>query len=68
MDTAGFVALIAARNRSGLVFGGGAGGLPPAWRPCRPAISLPMTFPHELARAMLANRFIAPLPFVAIPT
>lgn len=37
---------------------GGAGGLPPAWRPKADLLlSLsPMTYPHELARAMLAEQ------------
>jgi len=37
---------------------GGADGLPPAWRPRADLLlSLsPMTFPHELARAMLAEQ------------
>jgi len=37
---------------------GGADGLPPEWRPNADLLlSLsPMTFPHELARAMLAEQ------------
>ncbi len=61
MDTAAFVALVRQAEMDGrdLVFlVGGAGGLPPAWRtPGATPISLsPMTFPHELARAMLAEQ------------
>jgi len=61
MDTRGFVALIAQSEMEGrdLVFVvGGADGLPPAWR-ARADLLLalsPMTFPHELARAMLAEQ------------
>ena len=57
----GFVALIAQSEMEGrdLVFVvGGADGLPPAWR-ARADLLLalsPMTFPHELARAMLAEQ------------
>jgi 23S rRNA (pseudouridine1915-N3)-methyltransferase len=61
LDTAGFVALMgrAETEARDLVFVvGGAEGLPPAWRPRADLLlSLsPMTFPHELARAMLAEQ------------
>ena len=61
MDTAAFVALIARAQMEGrdLVFIlGGADGLPPDWRPRADLLlSLsPMTFPHELARVMLAEQ------------
>ena len=61
MDTAAFVALVSRAEMEGrdLVFiVGGADGLPPAWR-SRADLLLtlsPMTFPHELARAMLAEQ------------
>lgn len=61
MDTRGFVALVSQAELDGrdLVFVvGGADGLPPAWR-SRADLLLalsPMTFPHELARAMLAEQ------------
>lgn len=61
MDTAAFVALISQAEMQGrdLVFVvGGAEGLPAAWRD-RADILLSlsrMTFPHELARAMLAEQ------------
>jgi 23S rRNA (pseudouridine1915-N3)-methyltransferase len=61
MDTATFVALISRAEMEGrdLVFiVGGADGLPPVWR-TRADLLLtlsPMTFPHELARAMLAEQ------------
>jgi 23S rRNA (pseudouridine1915-N3)-methyltransferase len=61
MDTAGFVALVSQAEMEGrdLVFVvGGADGLPPAWRArADNLLSLSrMTFPHELARAMLAEQ------------
>ncbi|MFZ0591824.1 MAG: 23S rRNA (pseudouridine(1915)-N(3))-methyltransferase RlmH [Bryobacteraceae bacterium] len=61
MDTAEFVALIENAERHGrdIVFlVGGHEGLPPAWKPRADLLlSLsPMTFPHELARAMLAEQ------------
>jgi len=61
MDTAGFVALVSQAEMQGrdLVFVlGGADGLPPEWR-LRADVLLSlsrMTFPHELARAMLAEQ------------
>jgi 23S rRNA (pseudouridine1915-N3)-methyltransferase len=61
MDTPAFVALISQSERDArdLVFVvGGADGLPPAWR-SRGDLLLalsPMTFPHELARVMLAEQ------------
>jgi len=61
MDTAAFVAYVsrAETEARDLVFVvGGADGLPPAWRPRADLLlSLSaMTFPHELARAMLAEQ------------
>jgi 23S rRNA (pseudouridine1915-N3)-methyltransferase len=61
LDTAGFVELLelARREARDLVFlVGGHDGLPPEWR-LRADLLLslsPMTFPHELARAMLAEQ------------
>ena len=61
MDTAAFVALVSRAEMEGrdLVFVvGGADGLPPDWR-ARADLLLSlsrMTFPHELARAMLAEQ------------
>ena len=61
LDSAGFAALLekAEREARDLVFVlGGADGLPPEWRP-RAGLLLslsPMTFPHELARVMLAEQ------------
>ena len=61
MDTAAFVALVSQAEMQGrdLVFVlGGADGLPPEWR-LRADVLLSlsrMTFPHELARAMLAEQ------------
>jgi len=61
MDTAAFVALISQAEMEGrdLVFVvGGADGLPADWR-ARADVLLSlsrMTFPHELARAMLAEQ------------
>jgi len=61
MDSAGFVQAIdrAAREAQDLVFLiGGHDGLPPEWKPRADlllSLSL-MTFPHELARAMLAEQ------------
>jgi 23S rRNA (pseudouridine1915-N3)-methyltransferase len=61
MGTAAFVALVSQAEFEGrdLVFAvGGADGLPAAWR-ARGATLLSlsrMTFPHELARAMLAEQ------------
>lgn len=61
MDTTGFVALIsqAEREARDLVFVvGGADGLPAAWRGRADLLLAlsPMTFPHELARVMLAEQ------------
>jgi 23S rRNA (pseudouridine1915-N3)-methyltransferase len=60
-DSAGFISLIGEAERNGrdIVFlVGGHDGLPPAWKPRADLLlSLsPMTFPHELARAMLAEQ------------
>lgn len=60
-DSADFVKLVAAAEQTGqdLVFlVGGHDGLPPAWKPRADLLlSLsPMTFPHELARIMLAEQ------------
>ena len=61
MDTAAFVALVSQAEMEGrdLVFVvGGADGLPPDWRDRADVLlSLSrMTFPHEMARAMLAEQ------------
>ena len=61
MDSAAFARLIAKGEMEGrdLVFAiGGHDGLPPAWKPRGDVLlSLSaMTFPHELARAMLAEQ------------
>jgi 23S rRNA (pseudouridine1915-N3)-methyltransferase len=61
MDSAGFVAMVKRAEDEGqdLVFLiGGHDGLPPEWKPRADLLlSLsPMTFPHELARAMLAEQ------------
>ncbi len=61
LDSAGFIALVerAEREARDLVFVvGGADGLPPGWSERADLLlSLsPMTFPHELARAMLAEQ------------
>jgi 23S rRNA (pseudouridine1915-N3)-methyltransferase len=61
MDSAGFVSLMAAAEQTGrdVVFLiGGHDGLPPLWKPKADLLlSLSaMTFPHELARAMLAEQ------------
>ena len=60
-DSAQFVDLIARAEREGrdhVFVIGGHDGLPDAWRPRADLLlSLsPMTFPHELARAMLAEQ------------
>ena len=61
MDSAGFISLISTDENSArdIVFlVGGHDGLPPAWR-TRADLLLSfslMTFPHELARAMLAEQ------------
>jgi 23S rRNA (pseudouridine1915-N3)-methyltransferase len=60
-DSAAFISLIEQSEREGrdLVFlVGGHDGLPAAWKPRADVLlSLsPMTFPHELARAMLAEQ------------
>jgi len=61
LDSAGFIALVerAEREARDLVFViGGADGLPPGWSERADLLlSLsPMTFPHELARVMLAEQ------------
>lgn len=61
LDSAAFAQLVATGERHGqdlLFLVGGAEGLPPAWRPRADLLlSLSaMTFPHELARAMLAEQ------------
>jgi len=61
MDSAAFTKLIEQAERQGqeIVFLiGGHDGLPPAWKPRADLLlSLsPMTFPHELARALLAEQ------------
>jgi len=61
LDTAAFVSIVSQAEMQGrdLVFVvGGADGLPPDWRNRGDLLlSLsPMTFPHELARAMLAEQ------------
>ena len=61
MDSGAFAGLISKAEMEGrdLVFVvGGHDGLPPGWRPRADLLlSLsPMTFPHELARAMLAEQ------------
>lgn len=60
-DSAAFTALVGkaeAEARDLVFLVGGADGLPPEWRPKADLLlSLsPMTFPHELARAMLAEQ------------
>ena len=61
MDSAGFTALLSTAEREGrdLVFVvGGHDGLPPGWagRADRLLSLSPLTFPHELARVMLAEQ------------
>lgn len=61
LDTAAFVSLVSGAEQSArdlLFLLGGHDGLPPEWRPRADLLlSLsPMTFPHELARAMLAEQ------------
>lgn len=61
LDSAGFIQLVerAEQEAQDLVFLlGGHDGLPAAWKPRADLLlSLsPMTFPHELARAMLAEQ------------
>jgi 23S rRNA (pseudouridine1915-N3)-methyltransferase len=61
MNSAQFVAMVGKAEMEGrdMVFViGGHDGLPPAWKPKADLLlSLsPMTFPHELARAMLAEQ------------
>lgn len=61
LDSAGFIAMLERAEREGqdLVFViGGHAGLPPEWKPRADLLLAlsPMTFPHELARAMLAEQ------------
>ncbi len=61
MDSAGIVRLVEKAEMEGrdlLFLIGGADGLPPAWKPRADLLlSLSrMTFPHELARAMVAEQ------------
>lgn len=61
MDSAGFISLVQKSEEEGrdlLLLVGGHDGLPPAWKPRADLLlSLSaMTFPHELARAMLAEQ------------
>ncbi|MBV9201729.1 MAG: 23S rRNA (pseudouridine(1915)-N(3))-methyltransferase RlmH, partial [Alphaproteobacteria bacterium] len=61
MDSAAFASLVSkaeAGARDLLFLVGGHEGLPPEWKPKADILlSLsPMTFPHELARAMLAEQ------------
>jgi 23S rRNA (pseudouridine1915-N3)-methyltransferase len=61
LDSEAFIQLIARAEMEGrdqVFVLGGADGLPPEWRPRADLLlSLsPMTFPHELARAMLAEQ------------
>jgi 23S rRNA (pseudouridine1915-N3)-methyltransferase len=60
LDSGGFTGWIGRAEMEGrdMVFVvGGADGLPPEWRARAELLSLsPMTFPHELARAMLAEQ------------
>ena len=61
LDSAGFIQIFSTAAQTGqdLVFLiGGHDGLPPEWKPRADLLlSLsPMTFPHELARAMLAEQ------------
>jgi 23S rRNA (pseudouridine1915-N3)-methyltransferase len=61
LDSGGFTALIersASEGRDLVFVVGGADGLPPGWKPRADLLlSLsPMTFPHELARVMLAEQ------------
>ncbi len=61
LDSAEFIKVVAQAEREGqdMVFlTGGHDGLPPEWKPRADLLlSLsPMTFPHELARAMLAEQ------------
>jgi 23S rRNA (pseudouridine1915-N3)-methyltransferase len=61
LDSAGFIQLIQQAETTGqelLFLVGGHDGLPPEWKPRADLLlSLsPMTFPHELARAMLAEQ------------
>ena len=61
LDSAAFAALVSEAEMLGrdlLFLVGGHDGLPPAWRPRADLLlSLsPMTFPHELARVLLAEQ------------
>lgn len=61
MDSAGFISQVQKSEEEGrdlLFLVGGHDGLPPAWKPRADLLlSLSaMTFPHELARAMLAEQ------------
>ena len=60
-DSAGFIQIVEQAETTGqdlLFLVGGHDGLPPEWKPRADLLlSLsPMTFPHELARAMLAEQ------------
>jgi 23S rRNA (pseudouridine1915-N3)-methyltransferase len=61
LDSSAFVSLVANAEREGrdLIFLiGGHDGLPPEWKPKADLLLAlsPMTFPHELARAMLTEQ------------
>ncbi|MGO9094694.1 MAG: 23S rRNA (pseudouridine(1915)-N(3))-methyltransferase RlmH [Bryobacteraceae bacterium] len=61
LDSSAFTALVARAQREArdVVFlVGGADGLPPAWRPRADLLLAlsPLTFPHELARVVLAEQ------------
>ncbi|HMF76035.1 MAG TPA: 23S rRNA (pseudouridine(1915)-N(3))-methyltransferase RlmH [Bryobacteraceae bacterium] len=61
LDSAGFIQIVSTATQQAqdlLFLIGGHDGLPPEWKPrAELLLSLsPMTFPHELARAMLAEQ------------